>query len=77
MNGHVWFFCLETSAGSVGWVEAGRGGEREKAVGGKGKREKEHPANGLCLAAPIINTDLYQSRDEYTERLRNTNGATL
>lgn len=25
------------------------------------QREKEYPADGLCLAAPIINTDLYQA----------------
>lgn len=25
------------------------------------EREKEHPADGLCLAASIINTDLYQA----------------
>lgn len=67
MNGHVWISCLETKAGSV-W---------ERRRGSQCKERKEHLADGLCLAAPIINTDLYQSSDEYREALRNTNGFTL
>lgn len=49
----------------------------KKAVRAKRKEEKEHIVNGWCLATPIINTDLYQSHDEYVETLRNTNGLTL
>lgn len=33
--------------------------KKDKAV--TAQREKEYPADGLCLAAPIINTDLYQA----------------